>query len=221
MYFTVNETAKILSLTPEEVINYCEVRVLKKLKEKEAQGRYLVLEDSVLQFIFQEIRRCNASLRFMQKNRKVIEQSCRKNQEAELLEHYDQIENETLASRAAMKEGLILIKNRRKQMNDDFAKLEAVYRSAVEQASCGKGAERHGNGKPFHEQPICEGCREFGIGAALFQAWKKTAETMRLLVMPNGKQRALREMYGAMNYLAAACVVLEEKKDNEKKEDAI
>lgn len=99
-------------------------------------------------------------------------------------------------------------------MNNDFTELEKVYRSAIEQASCGKGAERHGNGKPFHEQPICEGCRTFGIGAALFQAWKKTAETMRLLDMPDGKQRALREMYGAMNYLAAACIFLEEKNNN-------
>ena len=87
--------------------------------------------------------------------------------------------------------------------------LVKVFEAALEQAAGGKGKERHANGQPFDRQPICEGGRHFGIGAPLFQAWKKTAEVMRLVEMDNGAERALREIYGAMNYLAAAAIVLD------------
>lgn len=89
-----------------------------------------------------------------------------------------------------------------------YEKLAAVLRRAYLQAAVGKGAERHSRGEPFHEQIIVEGARRFGTGALLFQAYKKSEESQRL-----PKDRAVAEILGAINYLAAAVIVLESGSD--------
>lgn len=89
---------------------------------------------------------------------------------------------------------------------DGYDKLREVLRRAVEQAAVGKGKERHAHGEPFHEQKIVK-LTEWtgGTGFAVGQACKKALESTRL-----PRDRAVAELLGAINYLAAAVIVLEE-----------
>ena len=93
---------------------------------------------------------------------------------------------------------------------EGYEKLDAVLARALDQAAYGKGKERHANGLPFDQQPICQGGRRFGPGCLIYQAWKKAHETPVLLQMDNGKERAIRELLGVINYAAAAIIVLQE-----------
>lgn len=85
-----------------------------------------------------------------------------------------------------------------------YEKLRDVMYRSYEQAAVGKGVERHANGKPFHEQPIAIGIQHFGVGGALFQAFKKMEEAQRLPV-----EAAVKELLGAMVYISAAVNELE------------
>ena len=96
--------------------------------------------------------------------------------------------------------------------DDGYNSLRAIYAQALEQAQGGKGLERHANGLPFDQQPICQGGRRFGVGCLVYQAWKKSHETPVLLAMDHGKERAVRELLGVINYAAAAIIVLQEDK---------
>lgn len=100
-----------------------------------------------------------------------------------------------------------------KKDDDGYDSLRAIYAMALEQAQGGKGKERHANGLPFDQQPICQGGRRFGVGCLIYQAWKKAHETPALLKMDNGKERAIRELLGVINYAAAAVIVLQESGD--------
>ena len=88
---------------------------------------------------------------------------------------------------------------------DPYISLRYVLELAVDQAANGKGKERHANGEPFDQQKICKISRAVGVGFALGQALKKAEESVRL-----NKEAALREILGAINYLAAAYIVLSE-----------
>jgi hypothetical protein len=99
--------------------------------------------------------------------------------------------------------------------DDGYDSLRAVLAQAVEQASGGKGAERHSNRQPFDQQPICQGGRRFGISGLVYQCWKKSHEVPVLLAMDDGKARAVRELLGVINYAAAAILVLQEGMDDE------
>ena len=89
--------------------------------------------------------------------------------------------------------------------SSDYDPLSRVLLLAYEQAASGKGKERHANSKPFDKQPIMEIARMVGVGYQLGQAMKKAQEASRL---PNERARA--ELLGAINYLAAAYLLLEE-----------
>lgn len=88
---------------------------------------------------------------------------------------------------------------------DGYDSLRRVMELAVTQASKGKGRDRHASEKPFRKQPIMEIGRMVGVGYHTGQAMKKAQEAMRL---PNGHART--ELLGAINYLAAAYLLLEE-----------
>jgi hypothetical protein len=88
---------------------------------------------------------------------------------------------------------------------DPYISLRYVLELAVDQAANGKGKERHANGEPFDQQKICKISRAVGVGFALGQALKKAEESIRL-----DKDAGLREILGAINYLAAAYIVLNE-----------
>jgi hypothetical protein len=90
---------------------------------------------------------------------------------------------------------------------DPYFELGRVLGLAFEQASGGKGAQRHGQGKPFDRQPMLEISRMLNgspIGC-MYQAIKKTQEASRM-----DTAAAQRELLGAINYLAGAYLLLEE-----------
>ena len=88
-----------------------------------------------------------------------------------------------------------------------YKTLAAVLQMAYRQAACGKGAERHGQGLPFTQQPLFRLMDLYGPGFALGQAGKKAQESQRL-----EKDAAVRELLGAINYLAAVVIHLENKR---------
>lgn len=87
-----------------------------------------------------------------------------------------------------------------------YEKLADVLSRAFDQAARGKGKERHAQGAPFDQQPMQNLCSLYGTGFALGQAAKKAQESMRL---PH--EAKIREMLGAIVYLAGAIIHEEEK----------
>lgn len=85
-----------------------------------------------------------------------------------------------------------------------YEKLRDVLERAYNQASKGKGAERHGKDLPFHLQPMQQIADMYGIGFMLGQVAKKIEEAQRL-----PKDRAINEILGAINYCAGAVIFLE------------
>ena len=85
-----------------------------------------------------------------------------------------------------------------------YHKLAEVLLQAFKQASNGKGKERHDVlGDNFEDQPIMwieKHFKSFQLG----QAVKKIHESQRL-----PKERAIAELLGAINYLAAKVIDLE------------
>lgn len=94
-----------------------------------------------------------------------------------------------------------------------YACLAAVLGRALEQASRGKGKERHAQGLPFDQQPMQQLIRLYGPGFALGQAAKKAQESQRL-----PRDRAVAELLGAINYLAGAIIHLESCDQNTKQQ---
>lgn len=87
--------------------------------------------------------------------------------------------------------------------------LATVLERSLNQAQNGKGNERHQVGEAsFEQQPICELARLFGTGYNFGQAAKKAHETSQL----STKEAKVNELLGAINYLAAAVLVIEEGK---------
>lgn len=95
-----------------------------------------------------------------------------------------------------------------------YEPLADVLNRAFEQAAFGKGKERHAQGEPFVEQVMQQGADRFGVGALLFQAFKKSEESQRL---PH--DRAIAELLGSIVYLAGAVVALERKRQKETAND--
>lgn len=97
---------------------------------------------------------------------------------------------------------------------DGYKSLCQVLTSAIQQASGGKGRERHAKpGEPFEKQKICEITRRVGLGYPLGQAIKKAEESLRL------GDRGPAEILGAINYLAAAYLVMDEEISQQEVED--
>jgi hypothetical protein len=87
----------------------------------------------------------------------------------------------------------------------EYSDLFEVLRDALEEAQEGKGAVRHGNGLSFMDQPALTITRAVGLGFPLGQAMKKIQESQRM-----DTDAAKRELLGAINYLAAAVLFLDE-----------
>lgn len=86
----------------------------------------------------------------------------------------------------------------------NYLSLQAVLDEAFNQAAYGKGAQRHAQSKPFEEQPMQKLIELYGIGFGLGQAGKKMQEAQRMEVEP-----AVRELLGAINYIAGTIIHLE------------
>jgi len=84
-----------------------------------------------------------------------------------------------------------------------YERLRATLEAAYDQAARGKGAVRHGNSLPFHEQPMQTIARQVGPGFILGQAMKKIGESAGL-----DKDAAIRELLGAIVYCAGAVIFL-------------
>jgi hypothetical protein len=98
-----------------------------------------------------------------------------------------------------------------------YERLAEVLQNALDQAQSGKGKERHACGEPFEQQEICHNTRAVGFGYPLGQARKKAREAKRLLET-RGKDAAIAECLGAINYLAAAVIVMDEQDNCERLE---
>jgi len=95
-------------------------------------------------------------------------------------------------------------RGRIESINDTFyAELRRILDAAFEQSATGKGRERHATGEPWHKQPIVTIGREdrdFCTG----QVREKCLEAKRLQ-----KDAAVRELLGAIVYLAAEIYIRE------------
>jgi len=97
------------------------------------------------------------------------------------------------------------------ELNPKYDSLYKVLLAAHNQAGNGKGKERHqlNDEEPFENQKICEISRRLGSNDYnLGQAVKKIYESKRL-----PKDRAISELLGAINYIAAGIIILEESKE--------
>ena len=100
-------------------------------------------------------------------------------------------------------------KNLNIELNPKYDSLYKVLLAAYNQASNGKGKERHqlNDDEPFENQKICEIARRLSVDYNLGQAVKKIYESKRL-----ADERDIAELYGAINYIAAAIIVKQEDK---------
>lgn len=93
-----------------------------------------------------------------------------------------------------------------------------VLQDAFEQASAGKGKERHANDRPFDEQPLMSIGRHTGPGGPLFQVEKKAIEALGMF--SRGEYDAAeRELLGAINYAAATIMLIREIAQAEKRRE--
>ena len=88
-----------------------------------------------------------------------------------------------------------------------YESLARVLHRAYDQAAKGKGAERHACSRPFTEQPMQSISDLLGSETGLlYQAMKKIQESQRL-----DEDAAIRELLGAINYIAGAIIFKEGK----------
>jgi hypothetical protein len=89
-----------------------------------------------------------------------------------------------------------------------YEQLAAVLDESLAHAQTGKGRDRHACGEPFHDQQIVQLGEWMGRSThfAIGQACKKAIESTRLEADP---LRARAELLGAINYLAAAVLVID------------
>jgi hypothetical protein len=91
--------------------------------------------------------------------------------------------------------------------DSSYSSLKRVLDMAYDQASSGKGKERHANNDTFESQPICQIPRYQGsIDFVTGQAIKKCLEVTKLPTV----DAKVRELLGAINYIAAGIIVLQE-----------
>ena len=97
---------------------------------------------------------------------------------------------------------------------DGYMPLEQVLLAAYAQASMQKGKERHAQGDVFLDQPIIT------IGQLLkspdgeaYQAIKKVREGL-MMHRTGESERCIREILGAINYLAATAILVAEESHN-------
>lgn len=86
-----------------------------------------------------------------------------------------------------------------------YESLADVLARAYEQAAAGKGAQRHACDRPFTEQPMQVISSLLGSkDGLLYQSMKKIQESQRM-----DKDAAIRELLGAINYIAGAVIWME------------
>ena len=86
-----------------------------------------------------------------------------------------------------------------------YGRLAKVYLDCYDDAAIGKGEIRHGDDRPFEEQISSIITRLVGLGYPFGQALKKHDEHKKLEL-----EAAIKELRGAINYLAVAIIHLED-----------
>lgn len=98
-------------------------------------------------------------------------------------------------------------------VGDDYAAYTAladVLNDAYMQSARGKGHDRHSQNKPFSEQPILEIVRmQATIDGHTYQGMKKLQEAGRMVTRQQ-YAAAVHELYGVINYAAAAVIRIRE-----------
>ena len=94
-----------------------------------------------------------------------------------------------------------------------YESLQAVLNRAYDHAARTKGAERHANNLPFHEQPMQTIAAEHGVGFLLGQVAKKMREAQGMLNRGE-TAKAVHELLGAINYTAGAVIFVETNSKN-------
>lgn len=89
-----------------------------------------------------------------------------------------------------------------------YEKLDDVLSRAFQQASEGKGKERHANDLPFHEQPMQQVNRMVGVGFSHGQAIKKIVESQNM-----EPEKAVHELLGAICYIAGGIITIESRSE--------
>lgn len=105
-----------------------------------------------------------------------------------------------------------------------YEALANALKLAYDQSAYGKGAERHADDRPFHEQPILDIARNgAGYGFLAGQANKKVRELSNMLrraQLPHDRHefsvKAMHEAKGAIVYLAALLLYVQECLDNDR-----
>ncbi len=96
--------------------------------------------------------------------------------------------------------------------NHPYYELAKVFNEAFIQASAGKGSERHSYSaaENYKDQLVCEMDRRLDGNACgpRYQAVKKIYESARM-----DPEKAIHELLGAINYIAAAIILLKEKQE--------
>lgn len=93
---------------------------------------------------------------------------------------------------------------------EGYMPLELVLCAAYAQASGGKGKERHAAGDAFNDQPILTIGRLLkSADGEAYQAIKKLREGL-MMHRRGESEAALREMLGAINYIAATALLVAE-----------
>lgn len=91
-----------------------------------------------------------------------------------------------------------------------YLALAGILQAAHDQAARGKGRERHSDDKAFLDQPIMQIARMLGdTGGHAYQIMKKSQEANRM-VKRGQYDAAVAELYGVINYAAAAVLLIRE-----------
>ena len=102
----------------------------------------------------------------------------------------------------------IAITTTTRSTTDDYKTLSDVLERAYQQAAHGKGKERHANNLPFNRQPMQTISQLVGSADGLrYQAIKKIQEAGRM-----DKDAAVKELLGAINYIAGVIIYIESEK---------
>lgn len=91
-------------------------------------------------------------------------------------------------------------------LEKDYAELRQILDQAFDFAAKGKGAERHGNGQPWKNQPHFHINKQVGIGFAIGQAIKKLREGNDM----DETHRTRKEWLGAISYIASAIYAMDQ-----------
>ena len=96
-----------------------------------------------------------------------------------------------------------------KNVDKRYVSLKCVLTQAYDEASIGKGHERHATEANFEDQQLCQDLRAFGVSPALYQIRKKALEVDRL-----NYHHQKNELLGIIIYAAAAVIELEREEQN-------